>query len=134
MTYEELIDNPDFIGFCEKWKAERWCPAPLVDWLLERGMELQAEAARWAVNTEERRGSSGTWHSDVPVRTYPYESMFGRGFRFIPFQMVPIRNSSEVPIVNFTEFKREFNETIADYLLVFDPELACKYPPKECIV
>lgn len=44
----------EFRSMIDLWVAHRRCPLPLVDWLLELGMESMAEAARWAATEPER--------------------------------------------------------------------------------
>lgn len=48
MTETELVSHPDFIAFCEAWERDERCPLGLIDWLMDRDMELQAERAKWA--------------------------------------------------------------------------------------
>ncbi len=137
MTQRELADNPDFQAFCEKWREDRWCPAPIVDWLLERDMPLQAEAARWAVNTEERMipNEYQKFSRVMPyiVTTGPIEYItmckFHNLYPHVSYcDAVPIRKM-------YMERKwLPFHECIAEYLFDFDHYEAAKYPPKECIV
>ena len=133
MTYEQLIENEMFIGFCEKWKADRWCPIPLVDWLIESDMPELAEAARWAVNTEVRKNAN-VWNLNPNPRVYPYQSFLGSGFRFIPMLDFKDKGSSEVPMRNYPQYRKAFHKAIADYLFAFDPDIAAEYPPKKPIV
>jgi hypothetical protein len=55
MTASELVDSPEFKGFCEKWKDDGRCPLPFADWLREQGLDGQADAAYWAATEPERR-------------------------------------------------------------------------------
>jgi hypothetical protein len=68
-TVRSLLEagDPDLNGFLTIWEEQKQCPLPLVDWLLERGLEMAAEAARWAATTRTRT----TW-SDRIVALHPY--------------------------------------------------------------
>jgi hypothetical protein len=53
---QNLYDtNADFRNGIAEWVAERRCPLPLVDLLIENGMETAAECCRWAATEPERR-------------------------------------------------------------------------------
>lgn len=56
MTARELYESDGgFRGFFAAWEKDKRCPLPLVDYLLDRGMDSQAEAARWAATTPDAR-------------------------------------------------------------------------------
>lgn len=56
MTARQLLDtDPTFRSFLDCWVRDRRCPFPLVDYLLELGLEGQAEGARWAEEQPLRR-------------------------------------------------------------------------------
>lgn len=75
--------SAEFRAFLAVWDKGRRCPLPLVDFLLEHGLESQAEAARWCAggptnpvfdpSPGERGGECG-----------PYPSKMGRGWMFRP--------------------------------------------------
>ncbi len=46
--------SSDLRALIQVWVDERRCPLPLVDLLLEVGLESAAEAARWAATKEDR--------------------------------------------------------------------------------
>ena len=55
LTASELYGiSSEFKAFLQLWDQERRCPIPLVDWLLEMGLDRAAEAARWAATKEDR--------------------------------------------------------------------------------
>lgn len=55
MTAAELYaTDAGFRGFLAVWDQNRRCPLELVDYLLDRGMESQAECARWAATEPDR--------------------------------------------------------------------------------
>jgi hypothetical protein len=52
-TAAELYAScPTMQGMVASWVENRRCPLPLVDLLLENGLESQAEAARWGSGRE----------------------------------------------------------------------------------
>jgi len=55
MNCRDLLDtDPTFVAFLACWERDRRCPFPLVDYLLELGLEGQAEGARWASECQAR--------------------------------------------------------------------------------
>ncbi len=55
MTAAELYEcDPGFRGFLAVWERDRRCPLELVDYLIERDMESQAECARWCATQPNR--------------------------------------------------------------------------------
>lgn len=141
----ELLAEPEFVAFCEVWKndADRHCPAPLIDWLLERGYELEADAARWAVGAKKRYCPVIGKH---PIGKHDYKS------HATPIGHIEIDEGNDVWVVKkigpldavwfkfhvacyanhfpVTSDRRlpSFNHAIAFYLTHFDRELAAKYP------
>lgn len=54
-TARQLYDvSPDFREFLKAWDADRRCPYPLADFLLEHGLEEQAKCAMWAATERDR--------------------------------------------------------------------------------
>lgn len=60
----------DFAAMIELWRIERRCPLPMVDLLLEWGLESQAEAARWAATERLREPYKMHYPTEAP---YPCE-------------------------------------------------------------
>lgn len=57
MTARELYDRDStFKGLIDFWVQEKQPPAPLLDYLMEVGLDGQAEAVRWALSVEKRPG------------------------------------------------------------------------------
>lgn len=54
MDLEQLRTDSTFLAFVTAWESEGRCPLPAVDYLLECGLEEEAEAVRWAA-TEDRK-------------------------------------------------------------------------------
>lgn len=55
MTALELLNRDStFTGLLKAWEGDGRCPLSLVDYLLELGLDGQAEAARWAATEEDR--------------------------------------------------------------------------------
>lgn len=55
LTARRLYDTDATMrAFIASWDAERRCPMPLVDFLLEHGLSSAAEAARWAATKGDR--------------------------------------------------------------------------------
>jgi hypothetical protein len=52
MTTGDLLTDPTFLAFCAAWEREGCCPIAAVDYLLEQGLEDEAECLRWAGTTE----------------------------------------------------------------------------------
>lgn len=50
----------EFRALIAYWDQHRRCPLPLVDFLLEHGLESQADVCRWAAAEEERPVSAPT--------------------------------------------------------------------------
>lgn len=56
MTATELYQtDPEFQALIQCWIADKRCPIPMADYLRERGLEGQAEAAEWAAWKEDRQ-------------------------------------------------------------------------------
>lgn len=49
--------HPSFLAFCRQWQHDGRCPLPFVDWLIEMGLDGQAEGARWCCVQPDRKGS-----------------------------------------------------------------------------
>lgn len=72
MTAAELYaTDPGFRGFVRCWVRRRRCPLPLVDYLLDRGMESQAACARWCAEQPERRALRNGYPTDKASPPYP---------------------------------------------------------------
>lgn len=55
MTAAELYGcDTDFRAMLDTWVENRECPYPLVELLLERGLDNQADCARWVVSVGRR--------------------------------------------------------------------------------
>lgn len=39
--------DPEFVAFCRHWQDTGECPLPMADWLIERGLDAQAEGIKW---------------------------------------------------------------------------------------
>ena len=48
MTAADLLTDPEFQGFCSHWREHGRAPLPMADWLRDKGMDGQADAAEWA--------------------------------------------------------------------------------------
>lgn len=59
--------SSDFRSLLSLWEAERHCPVPLVDFLLEHGLEGPAECCRWA----SKQNRVGYWRGHVSAGIYP---------------------------------------------------------------
>lgn len=45
--------SSEFRAMLQTWVRERECPVPMIDMLLENGLERQADACRWAIDEPE---------------------------------------------------------------------------------
>lgn len=129
MTESELLANGTFIGLCGRWEADRWCPIPMIDFCLDHDWPEGADAARWAVEKEERIGFGMPGEM---IRTYPWQLNNGEWSWWDGFTNPG--DADEVPMRTKNLSQRNvipsFPAAIAYYLTHFDPILAAKYPPK----
>lgn len=80
MTARELYDtDPGFRGFLACWDEDRRCPLELVDYLLDRGMDSQAEAARWAHEGDDWELFSSAHPNSCKARHGRYPACFSDG-------------------------------------------------------
>lgn len=50
----DFAAHPEFQAFIACWVEDRRAPLPFADWLLERGLESQADAVLWAATEPDR--------------------------------------------------------------------------------
>lgn len=104
LTARKLYDTDATMrAFIASWDAERRCPMPLVDFLLEQGLESAAEAARWAatekkrpvrlpLGSQERDGDCGPFPTQRPQsRTWFWDNVPGFAAS-LPFQGMSNQN------------------------------------------
>lgn len=110
MSEKELLQTDEFKAFCNAWQADTRCPAPLIDWFLDRDQERLATAARWAVNY----GLLPTTIGIANMQHYFVEGVFDVGVK-----------QYAAPIVG-SIFRGSFHDCITQFFLRFDSQLA--YP------
>lgn len=61
MTVRDYLTDPTLLALLRVWETEKRAPLPLVDRLLDLGLEGAAEGARWATEVKDRTvfGSEG---------------------------------------------------------------------------
>ena len=79
MRAVDYLSDPQFVALLDSWGRRRRCPLPLVDWLLERGLESQAEAARWAATAPSRPMMKLGSGDESKLRCGPFPWQFRRG-------------------------------------------------------
>lgn len=72
--YRKSREMRAFVGV---WIKEKHCPMPLVDFLLENGLESQAECARWCATEPKRQNTdTGKFHGVFPWRMHKRTYVF----------------------------------------------------------
>lgn len=89
----DLLNHPQFIGFCEWWRTHSHCPMPLGDFLRDEGLEEQAAVADWAYRYPKRPVFNRKRDSEVSHLT-PYK--WHDGWAWIA-QRIPSGLSSRTP-------------------------------------
>jgi len=54
MKAADYLTDPEYLSWLHCWWSNGRCPLEFVDWLLDRGLDSQAEAARWAATEDPR--------------------------------------------------------------------------------
>lgn len=80
MTAAALYEtDSDFRALIQCWIDNRRCPLPMADYLRERGLEGQAEAAEWAAWEPDRREYAlETFSGIFPTHRYWFHSDVGK--------------------------------------------------------
>lgn len=87
--------SADFRAMIGVWVDERRCPLPLVDYLLELGLESQAECARWCATEKERADYvGGRFRLNGP---YPKPDINGQWYWFTLLEG-PLSHAADVPL------------------------------------
>jgi hypothetical protein len=68
------LQEPTFVALLKVWETKGQCPLPIVDVLLDYGLTVQAEAARWCA-TEPKRPPY--WMVGGSKRRHPQPSKLG---------------------------------------------------------
>ena len=109
MTAAELYEcDPGFRGFLTVWDRDRRCPFALQDYLLERGMDSQADCARWCA-TEPDRDLFKMAQYPGTVRAkcgpYPVRGIFRKGFGWSSYaNMADVIFCHGVPELRLNEY------------------------------
>jgi hypothetical protein len=106
--------SSDFRMFIQIWVNERRCPLPVVDLLLEQGLEGPAEACRWAATTHARPAFS----PDYELR-YPFPTVDDGGFWYW-FPCSYSQHNYDVPFVHVKAPSNHEQDIIDELLWLLD--------------
>lgn len=110
--------DADFRSMLALWDEHRRCPLPLVDYLLDRGLERQAEACRWAATEPDRP----VWSfCDRATGPFPTTST-GHVYWCWRSEGDPVRHANEVEDNRLTEkgYRPDTNEVVYNLLYLLD--------------
>lgn len=119
ITESDLLSDAEFLKWCAAWEAEKRCPLPMVDWILEKyDDERMYLAARWAW------GKSIKGQHIFPGPLYTWIDI--RSEEYGPWN-IPLGFTTHLPNLTMMGIPA----AIAFYFIHFNAELAAKYPPKD---